>query len=579
MTTVKDQEQASTLEQFETFWLDYKNKNNAQSPTTEDLNKVLDLWKIYEEKITAGNLTLDEYTNTLESIKGDNGLQGGYLCYFLENTSQIFGKSRPGDSFNYGVKRDKGKEDTHDKGKEKTYGIRKRENNSVKYLSATRNDAEAYFEANIKNILENIVKSKGIEEICTNIEEAPYSAKQVLRKMAILKYPKEFLYIYHDKTIDALYEHFSKYEGFEKIENKENQDKLTLHKNKALFEFFKKNGIGINLGETQCVDNVLFSGFLYRYAQTADIVDDNSPNIIYYGPPGTGKTFTVRQQLSFINKGDLSRCEFVQFHPSFSYEDFIEGIKPKGITDKGSIRFEIVNGVFKKFCIRAKADPKNKYYFVVDEINRANLSSVFGEILSLLEKDYRHNPNNTESSNNLVKTQYSALIEDLIKTDDKYKELAYDYSENNGVNFGIPNNIYFIGMMNDVDKSIDTFDLALRRRFKWIKTTCDYEVIRNETKYSIDYNNIDDYVDACKELNKYISVELDLGESYQFGHSFFMKMNDIAKGQKITKKNITTLFERFLSPTLTEYMRGFFTEKEINNKLKEALDKFQDNIA
>ena len=90
----------------------------------------------------------------------------------------------------------------------------------------------------------------------------------------------------------------------------------------------------------------------------------------------------------FICQGDTSRYEVLQFHPSFTYEDFIEGIKPKGVSKDGNIRFELVNGIFKNFCIKAKEYPKKDFYFVVDEINRANLSMVFGETLSLLEKDY-----------------------------------------------------------------------------------------------------------------------------------------------------------------------------------------------
>lgn len=580
MTKQKQQTPTPCLEQFKTFWDSYKKQNEHQKPSTDALNEVIHLWEEYEKRIKSGDLTLDEYTNTIESVKDKKNLGRGYLCYFLEITSQIFGKSRPGDSFNYGVKRNKNK----DKDKERSYGIREK---GVKdKLSVTEEEAKKHFEDKIKGFLTNIVTSENPKAICDIIEKDTYSAKQVLRKMAVLKYPENFLHIYHEKTIDVLYDQFSKYEDFNEDAEECSNNQLTLHKNKALFDFFKSKNIGIEISssDTRLADNILFSGFLYQYAQTTDIVDDDSSNIIYYGPPGTGKTFTVRQHLKFINKGDLSRCEFVQFHPSFTYEDFIEGIKPKGVTDNGSIRFELVNGVFKNFCIKAKEDPKNKYYFVVDEINRANLSSVFGETLSLLEKDYRHDPSNTESKDNLVKTQYSALIEDLIKTGDNYKELAYDYSEDNGVNFGIPNNIYFIGMMNDVDKSIDTFDLALRRRFKWIKTKCDYEVIKDETKFTSkdgsvdDFNNIEEYVQACKKLNEYISDSLALGDSYQFGHSFFMKMKDIAKRQNITKTNIKILFERFLSPTLTEYMRGFFTEKEINDKLKEALDKFQKDL-
>ena len=297
-----------------------------------------------------------------------------------------------------------------------------------------------------------------------------------------------------------------------------------------------------------------------------------------YGPPGTGKTFSAKSSLDFVCQGDTSRYEVLQFHPSFTYEDFIEGIKPKGVSKDGNIRFELVNGVFKNFCIKAKKQPKKDFYFVVDEINRANLSTVFGETLSLLEKDYRHDAENNNNKN-LIRTQYSTLIEDLIKEDDKFKDLVYEI-DNNEVKFGVPKNVFFIGMMNDVDKSIDSFDLALRRRFKWIRKDCNYEVIEEETlfKGKEEFQNIGQYVKACEKLNNYISNDLGLGKSYEFGHSFFMKIGDISKFKKISEKNVEDLFNLYLRPTLKEYLRAVFAESELDSKLDEALNKFKETI-
>jgi 5-methylcytosine-specific restriction endonuclease McrBC GTP-binding regulatory subunit McrB len=236
-----------------------------------------------------------------------------------------------------------------------------------------------------------------------------------------------------------------------------------------------------------------------------------------------------------------------------------------------------VNGAFKNFCIKAKKNPSKAYYFVVDEINRANLSSVFGETLSLLEKDYRHDGT---SNKNLIKTQYSSLIEDLIREDDKYKNLAYIIDDNGEVKFGVPENVFFIGMMNDVDKSIDAFDLALRRRFKWIRKDCDLDVVREETRFKgrEDFNNIDNYVNNCEKLNKYISNELGMGKSYEFGHSFFMKISDIAKRKEITQHNMEVLFNLYLRPTLKEYLRAVFSESELDYKINEALKIFKEII-
>lgn len=230
----------------------------------------------------------------------------------------------------------------------------------------------------------------------------------------------------------------------------------------------------------------------------------------------------------------------------------------------------------KTFASKQKNTPDKSFYFVVDEINRANLSSVFGETLSLLEKDYRHSGTGNK---NLIRTQYSTLIDDLIKEDKKYESLAYTI-DNNEVKFGVPENVFFIGMMNDVDKSIDAFDLALRRRFKWIRKDCDYDVIEEETRFKRkeDFSNIGQYIKACEKLNNYISAELGLGKSYEFGHSFFMKMSDIAKRKEITQHNLETLFNLYLRPTLKEYLRAVFAESELDGKLDEALNRFKETL-
>ena len=145
-------------------------------------------------------------------------------------------------------------------------------------------------------------------------------------------------------------------------------------------------------------------------------------------------------------------------------------------------------------------------------------------------------------------------------------------------------------MMNDVDKSIDAFDLALRRRFKWERKDCNYEVIEEETRFKRkeDFSNIGQYIKACKTLNEYISGindkneqvndSLALGKSYEFGHSFFMKMSEIARRKIITEDNLKKLFDNFLKPTLKEYLRAVFAENELDTKLDEALNRFKETL-
>jgi len=536
--------------QVKALWEKFKSdaKEKDKIPNRNDIEKLITEWHQYKEKITNDTLTLDDYTNT----KGNKSalMPGYYLCNFLERTTrELLGSSKPGTAFNFGVKLNN--DNT-------TYYIK-----SLKKTKATRQDAENFFNKHIKGLLKRIVSTTDPLEKIRLVHESNYSAKQILMKLAVLDNLSDFLYIYSTEWLDELYNEF--------IDDEE--DNLFSKSNQLCI--VAKSLLGVD--ETDVNELILMSRFLWKYENAKAIADDDNPNVIMYGPPGTGKTYSVRNTLDFVCQGDRSRYEFLQFHPSFAYEDFIEGIKPKGVSKDGNIRFELVNGVFKKFCIKAKNNLDKSYYFVVDEINRANLSAVLGETLSRLEKDYRHDG---KSTSNLIRTQYSTLIEDLIEEDhNKYKHLAY-FIDKGAVKFGVPKNVYFIGMMNDVDKSIDAFDLALRRRFKWIATVCDYEVIEEETRYKSkeEFSNIDQYIKACESLNIYISKDLNLGNSYEFGHSFFMKMRDIAKRKTITPNNLEVLFNLFLRPTLKEYMRALYAESELDANLNEALRRFKEKL-
>lgn len=536
--------------QIKALWDKFKNETKEEDKkfNNQEIDSLIAQWKQYKDKIVNDTLTLDDYTNTLGSSTAT--MPGGYLCNFLERTTKtVLGSSKPGNAENFEVKLNNDNQ---------TYFIK-----SQKKTNANRQEAETYFNDNIKNLLKSIVSTSDPLEKIRLVEETSYSAKQVLMKLAVLDNLSDFLYIYSSYWLEELYSEFidSDTEGI-------------FTKNYQICVVAKKL---LEVNEQNKNELVLLSRFLWRFVNSKAIADTNNPNVILYGPPGTGKTFSAKSSLDFVCQGDSLRYEILQFHPSFTYEDFIEGIKPKGVSKDGNIRFELVNGVFKNFCIKAKEQPTKDFYFVVDEINRANLSTVFGETLSLLEKDYRHN---TENNKNIIRTQYSTLIEDLIKEDkEKFKHLAYEI-DNNEVKFGVPKNVFFIGMMNDVDKSIDAFDLALRRRFKWIRKDCDYEVIEEETRFKgkEEFNNINQYIKACEKLNNYISNDLGLGKSYEFGHSFFMKISDIAKRKEITPNNVEVLFNLFLRPTLKEYLRAVFAESELERKLDEALSKFKETM-
>jgi len=278
-------------------------------------------------------------------------------------------------------------------------------------------------------------------------------------------------------------------------------------------------------------------------------------NIIYYGAPGTGKTKFVKDCLDILDP-NRTRTEWVQFHSGFEYEDFIDGIKPIGIQN-GNLNLALTNGIFKEFCLKAAQNEKENFFFIVDEINRADIAAVFGETLSLLEENYR-------GKSSAIKIKNSALMEDIIVSDASKKSLCIDYG-NLQTKFYIPANIYFIGMMNDVDKSIDCFDLALRRRFAWVLMECDYEVVENVTD--------EDYTAKCKNLNQYITGKtyelngkqeqdgLNLGRAYEIGHSYFLKKETTDEKE---------IWARHIEPILREYIRTQFGDGEVEKKLKMA---------
>ncbi|AZL53759.1 hypothetical protein EI285_03865 [Aliarcobacter skirrowii] len=304
-------------------------------------------------------------------------------------------------------------------------------------------------------------------------------------------------------------------------------------------------------------------------------IDFESKNLILHGAPGTGKTYITEETIK-TRKEVLGNIEYelVQFHPSYGYEDFIDGIKPVGLTENGQMKFELKNGIFKQMCIDAfknlieSQNDKTKlktYYFIADEINRAELSRVFGELLLCLEDDKRLRIVDGKVKGTKIKTQNSNLWEEkhavvVDEKDNKEKEFY----------FGVPENIYFIGTMNDIDRSVDSFDMALRRRFVWKQYRCDYEAIENKYK---DEKDIEAYITVCKNLNNHITTEnnngFNLSDSYELGQAYFMKP------KRLTQKELDRVWIEHISPILKEYLRAEYSEKDIIGKLAEAQNIFK----
>jgi len=205
-------------------------------------------------------------------------------------------------------------------------------------------------------------------------------------------------------------------------------------------------------------------------------------NIILYGPPGTGKTYWVCQ---FADKfTDKDKTEFVTFHQSFAYEEFVEGLKPLTDDDR-QIGYKVVDGAFKQMCERAKCDPEHRYLLIIDEINRANIAKVFGELITLIEDDKRLGRVN----------ELSAVL---------------PYSQNT---FGVPSNLYIVGTMNTADRSIALLDLALRRGFAFAELMPDPSLL--DTVAGIDLESL------LRQLNERIVALLD--RDHQIGHSYFLE--------------------------------------------------------
>lgn len=608
-------------EELKELFADFQKKESGnKKDLLDDAEKCIKAFSGYVCR--KDSLNLDDYTNTKQNQENKYDLSLDdymdleqnqkkiYLCDFLERRTDAFGSSRPGSSDQFMVKKNDDeaidKKTGKSKFEENTYTVIKieKKKKSTKKANAQKSEAESEYNEKIKPLLKAIFDAKGKDEIKKiegNELYQQYQAKQILRKMIVLNnpYDQDFPlgFFYQDDAVNCLMEKF-----YGKTTNK--------------FSFFEKSNLvmsaaieilgltdEINVNENEIKEDErkerkwlrhIVSGFLWRLAKTtASIVSEKFPNVILYGAPGTGKTYKVKNMIDFVCQSETnSHYEWVQFHPSFSYEDFIEGIKPTGINNEnGSVKLELVNGVFKNFCIKAKNalenflnDEKAKeepiYYFIVDEINRANLSAVFGETLSLLESSYRdYKKDETDKdkySSNVMNLQYTSIEQEEIKKNGYDKDKHY----NEKGQFGIPRNVRFIGMMNDVDKSIDAFDLALRRRFKWIRESCDYEVVEAEIKKKdIKDKDAEEYKKSCIALNNYITDEIGLGKSYEFGHSFFMKITDYVSkvgknANKITDDNKKKLFEELLSPTLKEYLRSSVDEKDIEDRLKNASNKF-----
>ncbi|MBV7365484.1 MAG: AAA family ATPase [Streptococcus mitis] len=263
----------------------------------------------------------------------------------------------------------------------------------------------------------------------------------------------------------------------------------------------------------------------------------SSVNTILYGPPGTGKTYnsikyavdtidrkfnrdSAKTYTDYVNKFNelkaVGQIAFTTFHQSYGYEEFIEGIKPVlgDISEKNELSYKISDGMFKEFCNKAASDRSNKYVFIIDEINRGNISKIFGELITLIEDSKRAG-------------------------EDEAMSVTLPYSQEY---FSVPENVYILGTMNTADRSIALMDTALRRRFEFIEMMPKEKLL---TDIVIDNVNVKKMLET---MNRRIEALYD--REHTLGHAFFMPLKN---EKKATINQLASIFKNKIIPLLQEY--------------------------
>jgi len=378
----------------------------------------------------------------------------------------------------------------------------------------------------------------------------------------------------YDKFVNELYRDFyitSNDDYLKKITSPlENSAKVNILKHIEVDQFFNCYGHkkslkrGLNASNKEKENEDISS----KNNKEHEAVSDNSirKNFILHGPVGTGKTYIAQKLAIGIVSNKMNSLEDIEnvlnnvkiledlsdakidsklikkvtFHQSYGYEDFIEGLKAK--TEDGTIKYNVEPGFFRKICEEADKDKNNRYVLIIDEINRGDISRIFGELITLLDEDKRKGRENEIS----VTLPYS------------------------GEQFSVPDNLYIIGTMNDSDKSISLIDVALRRRFVFFNVPPNSELLG---EWMSNYSKKNEVIKSFKALNRRITE--NKGEDFQIGHAFFVSLAKSPKDEKEIEKELLHIFKYRIFPLLRELFyrkEDVLFKKVLNEKFYEKID-------
>ena len=475
------------------------------------LKEFLDTWPL--EKLPS--MTLDQYTNLNASDS---------FCFWLESKTSELGSIWGGSAYKFQI---------YKWSKTPTRGNGKDFNGKYAWYSKHGDDADEVFKkvrvavceiANYANDgnFKAIDKIKVFGEVCKWKIAFLYSARSE-------KTDKRLIPIYSREMLEAV----AKKQG---IKNCEDMWTSEIHR-----ELIKKRG---SRDLFEYYDELINSISYSKEVRFCAALLQSNYNLVLTGAPGTGKTFAAKKIAELMED---ATWELVQFHPSYDYTDFVEGLRPVMNSRRG-IGFERKDGVFKEFCKRALRDAEGKpYVFIIDEINRGEISKIFGELFYSIDSGYRGEAGR-------VKTQY----QNLVPREDPFYEGFY-----------VPENVYIIGTMNDIDRSVESIDFAMRRRFAWVEFTAEES---QSMLYSDDAwgdekkpKDIDEIKARMDRLNECIvSDKIGLTRAYQIGAAYFLKY--------ALYNDFNALWDNHLKGVLYEYLRGAYDIDKKIDLLHKAYD-------